>query len=736
MKRPRPSAGTSAVAPADAPLAKVTVHFTSLPPESRSRLDDAIRGWADWHLDKFLSGYVPPQTVTGTLSYEPATMHLAWEDKPEAPAQGAADTLWFNVKYEQAGGVPQYDRLTDDQLRYSHKKKRPADSLLLVPGQAAAADNGGDAGKPAKRLRGSFRCFNCGSYGHSMRECWKELNRELVEERKREQAAANGGAAYRSGPPRYFLEGAAGGGGGGSKGGSKGGKRLEQVEGEFEGLQPGLLTQELRQVLGIGPTAPPPWLRRMRELGPPPGYMVPVPVSAPPPTKQPARQQEQATAATVAAADPAPRAAAAAGEAVGEESHAESALEDFIPLGGESSFSTAAIGPPAAPPAAAQGSHLAPPTAAAPAPAAAVVAAAPPLEDFIALAGGSGDSPEDAAPVQLECRVSFPGINAPAPETAGTDPAWSAMLEPAPLPIVPGETHPAVPPGFGTPLHDSAPAGSQAALRAGQHSVQVQQPWERRLGDSCGRGGVGGWNGRLQGLHPLPNGGTPASAAAAQPPPPNYSDPQQQRFTPPQSHAGRAYTPDLYEHQQPAPPPPPPQQQQQQQAIGGWPAHAAPSPVQAAAQQNRWLPPEPSQQHAHGAYQQQLQSYHDQRLQASYRQQQQQQQAGEVYAVSRADPGHMLVFGRFAQHAAAAPQAAYAQQQPQMQQMQMQQMQQMQYWAQQQLQQSAQHLHLQQQHPAYGQPPLPAEEPEPARGWDGGTARSEYEQHLWMSDGR
>lgn len=31
----------------------------------------------------------------------------------------------------------------------------------------------------------SRRCFNCGSYGHSMRECWKELNRELVEERKR-----------------------------------------------------------------------------------------------------------------------------------------------------------------------------------------------------------------------------------------------------------------------------------------------------------------------------------------------------------------------------------------------------------------------------------------------------------------------------------------------------------------------------------------------------------------------
>lgn len=29
------------------------------------------------------------------------------------------------------------------------------------------------------------RCFNCGSYGHTMRECWREHNRELVEESKR-----------------------------------------------------------------------------------------------------------------------------------------------------------------------------------------------------------------------------------------------------------------------------------------------------------------------------------------------------------------------------------------------------------------------------------------------------------------------------------------------------------------------------------------------------------------------
>lgn len=29
------------------------------------------------------------------------------------------------------------------------------------------------------------RCFNCGSYAHNLRDCWKELDRQLVEESKR-----------------------------------------------------------------------------------------------------------------------------------------------------------------------------------------------------------------------------------------------------------------------------------------------------------------------------------------------------------------------------------------------------------------------------------------------------------------------------------------------------------------------------------------------------------------------
>ena len=43
---------------------------------------------------------------------------------------------------------------------------------------------------------------------------------------------------------------------------------------------PGVLSDELRSLLGMGPTDPPPYLRRMQELGYPPGYVgVPTPAA-------------------------------------------------------------------------------------------------------------------------------------------------------------------------------------------------------------------------------------------------------------------------------------------------------------------------------------------------------------------------------------------------------------------------------------------------------------------------
>jgi hypothetical protein len=62
-------------------------------------------------------------------------------------------SLPLQVKYEQAGDVPQYDRVSDVQLAFS-TRKRPSDTLLAAEELAAAP---GEAGRAVKKLRAS-RC--------------------------------------------------------------------------------------------------------------------------------------------------------------------------------------------------------------------------------------------------------------------------------------------------------------------------------------------------------------------------------------------------------------------------------------------------------------------------------------------------------------------------------------------------------------------------------------------------
>ena len=66
---------------------------------------------------------------------------------------------------------------------------------------------------------------------------------------------------------------------------------------------PGVLSTELRALLGIGPADPPPYLRRMRELGYPPGYV------GVPPSSAADKEAEEELRWHAHAAEPVPQAA-------------------------------------------------------------------------------------------------------------------------------------------------------------------------------------------------------------------------------------------------------------------------------------------------------------------------------------------------------------------------------------------------------------------------------------------
>ncbi|CAI6005250.1 unnamed protein product [Closterium sp. NIES-64] len=200
---------------------------------------------------------------------------------------------------------------------------------------AAAAAAGGDLSsltplflhsdssltEEALKLKSAARCFNCGSYTHALRDCQRPRDHAAVAAARAEHAGGKGqggqggkggnSAAGEGGVGKSRYYGFGGAGGGKGRGGS--------MEERFEGLVPGVLSAELRAAMGIGVSGsrpssvaqanegtgvpswfarcghenatlyiplcflssppplqdrdPPPWLRRMRELGYPPGYL-------------------------------------------------------------------------------------------------------------------------------------------------------------------------------------------------------------------------------------------------------------------------------------------------------------------------------------------------------------------------------------------------------------------------------------------------------------------------------
>ena len=104
-----------------------------------------------------------------------------------------------------------------------------------------------------------FGCWNCGQRGHSVRDCPEPYDADRVNEARKRFNAATGDANA------------------GAKSDETAAAEAEQLAKANPHVMPGRLSAELREALGIARGEPPPWLRRMRRHGYPPGYLGPVP---------------------------------------------------------------------------------------------------------------------------------------------------------------------------------------------------------------------------------------------------------------------------------------------------------------------------------------------------------------------------------------------------------------------------------------------------------------------------
>ncbi|XP_030550576.1 zinc finger CCHC domain-containing protein 8 isoform X2 [Rhodamnia argentea] len=212
----------------------VHVTYSSLTRASKQKLEELLQQWSEWHTKHGSSQDTGEALESGEETFFPA-LRVGMEKQ-------SAVSFWIDhqTRNLQNDGV-----ITLDSNAVPLYDRGYALGLTLADGS-----NNVDGGLSI--IEDAARCFNCGSYSHSLRECPKPRDNVAVNNARMQHKSKRGQNANSRNSIRYYED---------------------PPAGKFDGLQPGTLDAETRQLLGLGELDPPPWLYRMRELGYPPGYL-------------------------------------------------------------------------------------------------------------------------------------------------------------------------------------------------------------------------------------------------------------------------------------------------------------------------------------------------------------------------------------------------------------------------------------------------------------------------------
>lgn len=212
----------------------VHVKYDSLPRDSKRKLEELLQQWSAWHA-RYCSSSPDLFGVfeSGEETYFPA-LHIGVDKKSEV-------SFWMDNQSRNSEG---------DSFMQVDEDSVPLYDRGYALGLTSEDRTGNQEG--FKEPEDAFRCFNCSSYNHSLKDCPKPRNNAAVNNARKQLKSRRNQTPGSRNPSRYYEKSSAG---------------------KYDGLRPGGLDAETRQLLGLGDLDPPPWLSRMRELGYPPGYL-------------------------------------------------------------------------------------------------------------------------------------------------------------------------------------------------------------------------------------------------------------------------------------------------------------------------------------------------------------------------------------------------------------------------------------------------------------------------------
>ncbi|XP_057503935.1 uncharacterized protein LOC130787564 isoform X2 [Actinidia eriantha] len=191
--------------------------------DSKRKLEELLQQWSEWHTQNCSSSHDSSEVLkSGEETYFPA-LRLGL-DNPSSVS------FWM-----------------DDQTRHHMSRE-----FIALDSKSVPLYDRGYSLEGGLEIVDASRCFNCGSYNHSLKDCPKPRDNKAVNNARQQQKSRRNQIASSRNPTRYYQN---------------------SSKGKYDGLKPGVLDAETQKLLGLGELDPPPWLNRMREIGYPPGYL-------------------------------------------------------------------------------------------------------------------------------------------------------------------------------------------------------------------------------------------------------------------------------------------------------------------------------------------------------------------------------------------------------------------------------------------------------------------------------
>ncbi|XP_055511675.1 zinc finger CCHC domain-containing protein 8 [Leucoraja erinacea] len=230
----------------DGPMVQILFMNNNISKQFHQEIEDYVTGLVEKYEKELQSDH--EKTV---FNIKPQPSSVLLEEQPNVKSLNTGKKI--KEAFHVVGSVQYFTSFCLDKLGQPLLNENPQltngweiPKYQQVFAQVVSLD-GQEMGLKARRPKPC--CFNCGLTEHQLKDCPKPRDLARINEKRKEFMTMSSDSPHSGSQQRYHAE-------------------------RFEKFQPGVISAELKEALGITDETLPPFIYRMRQLGYPPGWLL------------------------------------------------------------------------------------------------------------------------------------------------------------------------------------------------------------------------------------------------------------------------------------------------------------------------------------------------------------------------------------------------------------------------------------------------------------------------------